>query len=227
MLGGEFFDVVALARRNGGLCTYCRVVSDEVHKQWRSCVGCMQLMWEQHTADGPLPILVGHAGGMRGFPARGVPGWRSRLHQGVDALLSAGVQWFLDYMVEISEPDPDQSVREEDFQDLEEVRDADLSELFGDASVGTIYSLLQLAPAAASFAVTVGVASTVYAAHTPPHAPPLCAKTVGMKDGKCFGAACYRATFITCAALCAFGALLALVLARRMRSFYAAALAVQ
>ena len=95
----------------------------------------------------------------------------------------------------------------------------------------------------------MGLASAVYEAHTPPHAPELCAKTVGMKDGKCFGTACYQITFIGTAvstptaplcepasicmhgsandfvvlssqAMCVFGAVLALVLSRRMAAFY-------
>lgn len=96
------------------------------------------------------------------------------------------------------------------------------AELFGERSLGTIYSLFSLAPASASFAVTVGVATTVYAAHTPKHAPPLCAATVDMDDGKCFGAGCYQTTFVVTLAMCVGGSLLAFILARRMKPFYRA-----
>ena len=68
--------------------------------------------------------------------------------------------------------------------------------------------------------MTVGVASTVYRAHVAPHAPPLCVQTVHMQDGKCFGLACYRATFLATTGLCLVGALLATALAARMRPFY-------
>ena len=92
-----------------------------------------------------------------------------------------------------------------------------VAELFGEKSIGTIYTIIGLAPASASFAVTVGVASTVYKAHVPPHAPPQC---VDMQDGKCFGPECYQDTFLITAGLCVLGSLLALVLAARMRPFY-------
>jgi MFS family permease len=95
-----------------------------------------------------------------------------------------------------------------------------VAELFGERSIGTIYTIIGLAPASASFAVTVGVASTVYQAHVPPHAPPLCVQTVGMQDGKCFGLACYRDTFLITTGLCVVGAVCAFVLAARMRPFY-------
>ena len=94
------------------------------------------------------------------------------------------------------------------------------SDLFGERSLGTIYNLFGLAPASGSFAVTVGIASRVYAAHTPVHVPPVCARTVGMKDGKCFGLVCYSLTFFCSAGLCCVGCILALVLAWRMASFY-------
>ena len=95
------------------------------------------------------------------------------------------------------------------------------AELFGEVSIGAIYNYLGLAPASASFVVTIGIADVVYSAHTPAHAPALCARTVGMKDGKCFGMACYQTTFIVTTGLCALGCLLALLLTRRMVPFYA------
>ena len=95
-----------------------------------------------------------------------------------------------------------------------------VAELFGERAIGTIYTIIGLAPASASFAVTVGVASTVYQAHVPPHAPPLCKDTVGMQDGKCFGLLCYQDTFLITTGLCIFGSALSGVLAVRMRSFY-------
>jgi len=95
-----------------------------------------------------------------------------------------------------------------------------VAELFGEKSIGTIYTIIGLAPASASFAVTVGVASSVYKAHVPPHAPPLCKATVGMQDGKCFGLLCYQDTFLTTASLCVVGSVLSALLAGRMRPFY-------
>jgi len=92
-----------------------------------------------------------------------------------------------------------------------------VAELFGEASIGTIYTIIGLAPASASFAVTVGVASPVYKAHVPPNPPPLC---VHMQRGKCFGLPCYKDTFLITTGLCVLGACLALVLAARMRPFY-------
>jgi MFS family permease len=96
------------------------------------------------------------------------------------------------------------------------------AELYGEKSLGAIYSLFSLAPASASFAVTVGIASNIYAAHVPPHAPPLCARTVHMEDGKCFGPQCYRLTFLVTTGLCCFGTVLAALLARRMAPYYRA-----
>jgi len=95
------------------------------------------------------------------------------------------------------------------------------AEIVGEKNLGTVYNIMSLAPAASVYVNTVLLASSVYAAHTPPHAPQLCAETVGMADGKCFGRECYGLTLRLTAGLGLLGAACALVLAWRMRFFYA------
>jgi hypothetical protein len=84
-----------------------------------------------------------------------------------------------------------------------------LADRFGSAQFGAIYAVSSLATAAGSFSLNVGLATAVYRAN--------------IADGggaDCFGAACFRLTFLVLAALTATAAAAAAVLAVRLRSLY-------
>mmetsp|Transcript_9620 Transcript_9620/g.17569 ORF Transcript_9620/g.17569 Transcript_9620/m.17569 type:complete len:282 (-) Transcript_9620:130-975(-) len=86
-----------------------------------------------------------------------------------------------------------------------------VSELFGSKNFGTIYSLLNIAPAGGSIAFSVGLAGYVYAQHT--------------RNGAkcCLGEDCYKLTFILCGILTAGSGLIVCgVIAVRNRHFYSA-----
>uniref|UniRef100_A0A7S4DPU5 Nodulin-like domain-containing protein n=1 Tax=Lotharella globosa TaxID=91324 RepID=A0A7S4DPU5_9EUKA len=86
-----------------------------------------------------------------------------------------------------------------------------VSELFGNTSFGTLYSLVNLAPAIGSTAFSVGLAASVYTKHT--------------QSGQncCLGVSCYQMTFFISAALTGFvGCLSAAAISWRHQEFYSA-----
>eukprot|EP00470_Lotharella_oceanica_P014333 CAMPEP_0170191852 /NCGR_PEP_ID=MMETSP0040_2-20121228/52744_1 /TAXON_ID=641309 /ORGANISM="Lotharella oceanica, Strain CCMP622" /LENGTH=577 /DNA_ID=CAMNT_0010440035 /DNA_START=97 /DNA_END=1830 /DNA_ORIENTATION=+ len=86
-----------------------------------------------------------------------------------------------------------------------------ISELFGNESFGTLYSLVNLAPAIGSTAFSVGLAASVYADHTV------------SGQNCCLGSSCYQMTFFISAVLTGFaGSAAAAAIAWRNREFYSA-----
>lgn len=80
-------------------------------------------------------------------------------------------------------------------------------EHFGRDNLGSNYAVCNFAPALGSYAISVGLAASIYNSH---------------KYGKtcCLGTSCYKTTFLTTACLCVFSACIVFILAYRSRKFY-------
>lgn len=83
-----------------------------------------------------------------------------------------------------------------------------VADRFGARAFAAIYSLSSISTAIASYALSAGLAASVFDAHS--------------HDGgaTCLGIACYQTTFIVLSALCGVGTLAGLMLTRRLRPLY-------